>query len=193
MCIFLSKIKYCYYYSSSREVVFNAIKRLTQRAEKFVPDKKVRQNDIDWIEKKLTDGNFRKVRDISKPAKSTPTTPAKDSSPLSPKRTVEFVDSRPLGRGKRTKLHKSRCNLECCINTDALLAVRRALFVDDDVDNSDEAIADDGDPDYEDESMPKPKPEPKTPRPRFANVIALQERFNTPDNQVALWWNTVSL
>ena len=27
----------------------------------------------------------------------------------------------------------------------------------------------------------------------FENAIALQDRFNTPDTQAALWWNMVSL
>ena len=111
---------------------------------------------------------------------------------LSPKRTVEDGDS---GRGKRTKFHKSSCDLECCSSG------QRALFFDDveiqqvfgEPEPEQEAVPDDGDPDYIDESEPKQKPEPKTPRPNFEHVIALQERLNTPDTQVALWWNIVSL
>ena len=75
--------------------------------------------------------------------------------------------------------------------------VRRALFVEqmEQDNNDDEAVPDDGDPNYivvdDDESIPKPIP--KTPKPTMERVLALQARFNTPDAQVALWWNMVSL
>ena len=180
---------------SSRDIVFKAIKRLTQRAEKFVRDRPARENDKDWIQRKLQEGKFLNVRDISQPQSTSTKDSTPDSTPLSPKRTDSPIEE-DLGRGKRTKFHKSNCDLECC---DA--NVRRALFVDDlEIQQAfgepeQEAIPDDGDPDYivveDDES--ETKPPPKTPRPSFKNVIALQARFNTPDNQVALWWNMVSL
>ena len=62
--------------------------------------------------------------------------------------------------------------------------------------NNDEGVVpDDGDPNYSDESdsESEEKPEPKTPKPTFERTLALQARFNTPDAQVALWWNVVSL
>ena len=183
--------------------MFNAIKRLTQKTEKIFKSKGARENDKDWIQQKLPD--WQKIRDISQ-TRSTPSTPStplsinSSSSPLSPsKRTTESpFNFEEFGRGKRTKFHKSSCNLDCC-------SVRRALFVDDvleiydnynnyhNQETEEEVVPDDGDPDYIDESEPKQKPEPKTPRPNFEHVIALQERFNTPDTQVALWWNIVSL
>ena len=183
---------------SSRDVVFSAIKRLTKRAEKFASrDKKARENDMAWIERKLTEGNFRQVRDISQSTKPTPTKEI-ESPPMSPKRLDSPVIIQQ-GRGKRTKFLKSTCDLECCaLPPYASPPVRRAIFFDNDLEieekmEEEEAIPDDGDPDYIDESEPKPKPEPLTPRPTFENVLALQARFNTPDAQVALWWNMVSL
>ena len=146
----------------------------------------------------MTEGNFGQVRDISLSSKPTPT---KDSTPLSPKRTEPPIEVGDYGRGKRARFHKSSCDLDCC------RPARRALFFVDDVldlvnnlgiekqEEDEEAVPDDGDPDYivveDDES--ESKPPPKTPRPKFKNVMALQARFNTPDNQVALWWNMVSL
>ena len=194
---FFFLITYHYFHFSSRQIVFNAIKRLTQRAENFVRDKKAREDDKIWIERKLTEGNFGQVRDISLSSKPTPT---KDSTPLSPKRTEPPIEVGDYGRGKRAKFHKSSCELDCCA------PVRRALFIDDVLElvsnlgteeEEEEPIPDDGDPDFivvdDEESIPKQKSLPKTPRPTFANVIALQARFNTPDDQVALWWNMVSL
>ena len=180
---------------SSPDVTFNAIKRLITKAEKFSNHKARREKDKEWIERKLKEEGFFSIRDISQ---STPkSTPTKDSSPLSPKRIIEDEVSE-FGRGKRIKFHKSTCNLECC-------TIPRALFIDDVMEivsdleisqvaeDDDEAVPDDGDPDYIDESLPKLKPVPKTPRPNFETVLALQARFNTPDCQVALWWNIVSL
>ena len=170
---------------------------MTQKAELFRKDKPSREKDMAWIEQKLLDGKNHEIRDISQKVKSTPT---KDPSPLSPKRDSPDVDDTNVffGRGKRMKFHKKTCDLECC------LPVRRALFVDDVLeiynnlgteDTEEEVVPDDGDPDYIDESESKPKPKSlsKTQRPNFEHVIALQERFNTPDTQVALWWNIVSL
>ena len=62
--------------------------------------------------------------------------------------------------------------------------------------NDDGAVPDDGDPNYivvSEEEDTNPKPPPKSPKPTFKHVLALQARFNTPDYQVALWWNMVSL
>ena len=69
--------------------------------------------------------------------------------------------------------------------------VRRALFFDD---PEEEAVPDDGDPNYEvfDESESESEPV-KIPRQTFKNTIALQERFNRSDTEAALWWNMVSL
>ena len=65
--------------------------------------------------------------------------------------------------------------------------VRRALFFDD---PEEEAVPDDGDPNYEvvDESDQQ-----EVPRQTMENVIALQRRFNRSDAETALWWNMVSL
>ena len=159
---------------------------MTQKTEKFTKDKAKREGDTAWIEQKLKDGNFRNVCDISK---SSPT-PTKDLGQLtlSPKRTVEDED---LGRGKRTKFQKSFFDDS---------PVRRALFVDNDLeieqvveDEIEQVVEDDGDTNYEDLSEKKPKRVPQTPRPTFENAISLQDRFNTPDTQAALWWNMVSM
>ena len=56
--------------------------------------------------------------------------------------------------------------------------------------NDDGAVPDDGDPNYIDEPD---EPVAEIPGPSFENVLDLQARFNTPDCQVALWWNMVSL
>ena len=77
--------------------------------------------------------------------------------------------------------------------------MRRALFVEQMVeannDDDDEAVPDDGDPNYVvfDDDESEPKPVSQTPKPTFERVLDLQARFNTPDDQVALWWNMVSL
>ena len=99
---------------SSRDVVFSAIKRLTQRADKFSKDESVRKNDLAWIEKKLVEGNFRQVRDISnvKPI------PTKDSTPLSPKRLESPVFLEDLGRGKRSKVERTPCKNAGCTDED---------------------------------------------------------------------------
>ena len=65
-----------------------------------------------WIEKKLTDGKFRQIRDISRSTKPTPT---KVSTPLSPKRPVEDLD---LGRGKRSKVQRTPCQNAGCTDND---------------------------------------------------------------------------
>ena len=102
-----------YFHFSSRQVVFNAIKGLTQKAEKFVRDKKAREDDKIWIGKKLTEGNFWKIRDIS----ALPPTPTKESTatPLSPKRPVDDLD---LGRGKRSKVQRTPCKNAGCTDKD---------------------------------------------------------------------------
>ena len=191
--IYLFKISIFPLFCRSRDAVFSVISRLTQRTEKFTKDKAKRDGDTAWIEQKLKDGNFLKVCDISK-SQSTPT---KDLGQLtlSPKRTSPVtVDNEDSGRGKRIKFHKPSCNLSCCSASSA----KRVLFVNEVLElvqmAEDEVVPDDGDPDYVDESTPKPKSMPKTKtRPSFASAIALQERFNTPDTQAALWWNVVSM
>ena len=110
MMIFF-KMTYYYFHFSSRQVVFNAIKTLTQKAEKFVRDKKAREDDKIWIGKKLTEGNFWKIRDIS----ALPPTPTKESTPLSPKRPVDDLD---LGRGKRSKVQRTPCQNAGCTDDD---------------------------------------------------------------------------
>ena len=67
-----------------------------------------------WIEKKLTDGKFRQIRDISRSTKPTPT---KDSTPLSPKRPV-ILDDLDLGRGKRTRVQRTPCQNAGCTDND---------------------------------------------------------------------------
>ena len=186
---------------------------MTQKAEKFSKDESKRKNDQDWIEKKLTEGNFRQVRDISqsKPSPlsltkdSLPLSPTTDSSPLSPKRLESPVVLEDFGRGKRSKIQRTPCQNAGCSNDDCMETsnyhshvqlptspVRRALFFDDS--DNEEAIPDDGDPNYEvvDESESEETPV-KIPRPTFERTIALQERFNRSDTEVALWWNMVSL
>ena len=120
--IFLNKF---YYYFSSRDVVFNAIKRLTQRTEKFITDKKARESDMAWIEKKLTDGKFRQIRDISKSTKPTPT---KDSTPLSPKRPVVLDDPEFFGRGKRSRVQRTPCKNAGCTDDDCESAQHHSLL-----------------------------------------------------------------
>ena len=184
----------------SRDAIFRVVSKLTQRAENFYKNQSKRAGDKEWIDNELNKGNFLKICDISETqSTSTPTkdlgqsTPTKDLAELalSPKRKIENEER---GRGKRIKFQKSCCDLDCC------LPVRRALFVIDDVEieqfvhNVDEeAVPDDGDPNYIDESMPKPKRMAKIAKPNFDCVIALQERFNMPDNQAVLWWNMVSM
>ena len=173
---------------------------MTQKAEKFSQHQSVRKNDQEWIEKKLVEGKFRQVRDISQSS-----TPIKDPTPLSPKRLESpiVLEDQDLGRGKRTKIQKTPCQNAGCTNEDCMETseyhshvqhptspVRRALFFDFD---SEPAIPDDGDPNYEVVDEDESIPEPKTPRPTFQRVLDLQARFNTPDCQVALWWNCVSL
>ena len=152
----------------------------------------------------MQEENFLKVRDISKKL----STPHKEpiTSPLSPKRVESPVNLENQGRGKRIRTLTTPCKLAGCHTASGNILRHAARILDFDGDlqffgnsfeappASDDAIPDDGDPDYIDESEPKQqKPEPKTPRPNFEHVIALQERLNTPDTQVALWWNIVSL
>ena len=190
---------------------------MTQKAENFSKDQSKRKNDQDWIQKKLTEGKFKQVRDISQSTKPSPLSLTKDSlplspttdssaSPLSPKRLESPVVLEDFGRGKRSKIQRTPCQNAGCSNDDCLETsnyhshvqvptspVRRALFFADS--DNEEVVPDDGDPNYEvvtedeDESIPKPK----IPRQTFERVIALQERFNRSDTEAALWWNMVSL
>ena len=88
---------------------------MTQRTEKFITDKKARETDMAWIEKKLADGKFRQIRDISRSTKPTPT---KDSTPMSPKRLESPVVLEELGRGKRSKVQRTSCQNAGCTDDD---------------------------------------------------------------------------
>ena len=104
---------YLNFVSRSRDVIFNAIKRLTQRADKFSNHHSVRKDDQEWIEKKLVEGNYRQVRDISQIP-----TPSKISTPLSPKRPVVSDDLEFFGRGKRPKIPRTPCKNAGCTDKD---------------------------------------------------------------------------
>ena len=173
---------------------------MTQKADKFSNFESVRKNDQEWIEKKLVEGKFRQVRDISQLP-----TPSKDATPLSPKRLESPVVLEDLGRGKRSRVLRTPCQNAGCSNEDCTETsnyhshvqhptspIRRALFFDFDSEHSEEAIPDDGDPNYEvvDEEE---EDEPKVPSLTMERVIALQARFNRSDAETALWWNMVSL
>ena len=70
-----------------------------------------------WIERKLTEGKFRQVRDISQQPKPNPT-PTEESTPLSPKRPVVLDDPELFGRGKRSRVLRTPCKNAGCTDID---------------------------------------------------------------------------
>ena len=96
---------------------------MTQKADSFSKQQSVRKNDQEWIEKKLAEGNFRQVRDISE-SKPTPT---KESTPLSPKRPESPLVLEDFGRGKRTKVQRTPCQNAGC--TDEECSAIHDLFL----------------------------------------------------------------
>ena len=164
----------------------------------------------------MQEENFLKVRDISKKLP----TPLKDpiTSPLSPKRVESPVNLENQGRGKRVRTLTTPCKLaSCCgsqthshkVSGNIYCHVARILDFDEDLQffgnsfeappaSSDDAIPDDGDPDYIDEieELDELKPKKrrvKRLRPMFENVIAFAARRNADPTQVALWINLVAL
>ena len=157
----------------------------------------------------MQEEKFKKVRDISKKL----STPSKDPtiSPLSPKRVESPVNLENQGHGKRIRTLTTPCKLAGCHTASGNILRHAARILDFDGDlqffgnsfeapaPSDDAIPDDGDPDYIDEldedkpDDSKPKKRVKRLRPMFENVIAFAARRNADPTQVALWINLVAL
>ena len=87
-----------------RKGIQSAVSRLVQKTEKIHQNANLKYaQDKDWIEKKLKEGKWKQIRDISNKS-----SPAGDKeveadtieSPFSPKRPAVEVD---LGRSKRIK------------------------------------------------------------------------------------------
>ena len=152
------------------------------RTEKFqkASNNKYAQ-DKSWIEKKLKEGKWEQVRDISK--KSSPSTAlnAEPETPMSPKRPIEAES----GRGKRPKFPNPKYanpaspepvnfNIPTTLNFDHLGL--------EDEDNDDETF----------EPEKKAEPKPKRKKIRLEETILQGERCGLTDFQIAIMYNAGS-
>ena len=170
---------YCFIFST-RRTIFSLITRLTNRTENFRKTSYLKYaEDKNWIEKKLQEGNWEQVRDISKKS-SPPAGNAEPETPMSPKRPIETEE----GKGKRIKypnpkyndpapeIEPVNLNIPCTLNFDTLGL--------EDEDNDDE--------NFEPPKKKEPKPL-KRKRKNLQHTILAGERCGLTDFQIAMMYN----
>ena len=154
------------------------------RTEKFqkASNNKYAQ-EKNWIEKKLKEGKWEQVRDISK--KSSPALNAEPETPMSPKRPIEAEE----GKGKRIKFPNPKYNDPALEIEPVNLNIPSTLNFDtlgleDDEDNDDE--------NFEPPKKKQPKPL-KRKRKNLQHTILAGERCGLTDFQIAVMYNAGSL
>lgn len=160
--------------------------RLIDRTEKIHKNFSTYGQNKGWIEKKLKEGKWEQIRDISK--KSSPA-PAPDVEPeiptnlLSPKRHIPAES----GKGKRIKYPNPKYNDSASPDFENLnLNIPATLNFDtlglEDDDNEDENF----------EPETKMQPKPKRKRLRLQETILAGERCGLTDYEIVMMYNAGS-
>ena len=170
-------IKLIIIYFSSRDAVYSVVSRLVEKAEKYSKTTKARAADQKWIESKIEEDNFLRVRDISK---SNPPSPTENL--LSPKRPAEEPAPGETGRGKRIKIENSKYS-SSTFETAQHQKVFSPTALDFDALGLEDNI-------QCEEYIPIWKAKPKRQKWRcsmkFENSIDIADRYNIPDWPLAL-------
>ena len=171
-------------YFSSRRTIYSAISNLVNKTDEFQKMSTSKYaKDKNWIEKKLKEGKWEQIRDISKKR------PAKDAEPetpmslLSPKRPIE-EDS---GKGKRIKFPNPKY-----MDSASPVAFEQVNFDIPATLNFDHLGLEDNINDDED-FEPEKKKEPKKKKVRLEETILAGERCGLNDFQIAMMYNAGSM